>query len=163
MAVITVVPRNIHIVHEVWTNTYKSHTEPAQGSNLTGPETHKMNNSSDIPHYDYIHIYATVAYVVIFLIGIIGNTVVVIVISKNLEMRTPTNWLLVNLSVADLLVLLFCMPPALVEFHAKDVWLLGPVMCKSHYVHLFGNNIAMSKPCNLVLCVLFCVFVLMVL
>ncbi len=61
---------------------------------------------------------------------------VVVVVVKNLEMRTPTNWLLVNLSVADLLVLLFCMPPALVEFHAKDIWLLGPVMCKSQWLFI---------------------------
>lgn len=38
---------------------------------------------------------------------------------------------LVNLSLADLLILLVCMPPVLVELHSKpEVWVLGAAMCE---------------------------------
>ncbi|ELU04431.1 hypothetical protein CAPTEDRAFT_110011 [Capitella teleta] len=45
-------------------------------------------------------------------------------------MSTPTNMFLLNLTTADLLIILVCMPSSLVEFHAKDVWLLGSFLCK---------------------------------
>ena len=45
-------------------------------------------------------------------------------------MRTATNMFLANLSVADLLVLLICMPSALLELHSRDAWHLGAAMCK---------------------------------
>ncbi len=59
-----------------------------------------------------------------------GNAMVVYIVLRNREMRNATNVFLLNLSVADLLVVLICMPSALIEFYGKDVWYLGPVMCK---------------------------------
>ncbi len=46
------------------------------------------------------------------------------------DMRTSTNIFLVNLSIADLLVLLVCTPTALIEMiHHPDRWILGPWLC----------------------------------
>ena len=55
---------------------------------------------------------------------------VVYIVLRNRDMRNATNVFLLNLSVADLLVVLICMPSALAEFYGKDVWYLGPIMCK---------------------------------
>lgn len=79
---------------------------------------------------EYIVTSVTSIYILIFVIGIIGNAVVVIVVGCSRNMRTTVNIYMVNLCVADFLVLLVCMPPILVELHTKDVWYFGPVMCK---------------------------------
>ncbi|XP_070539722.1 QRFP-like peptide receptor [Ptychodera flava] len=72
----------------------------------------------------------TLFYVVIFIFGVLGNILVIFVVCRNSDMRTSTNYFLVNLSVADLLVLVICMPVALLETYIIDIWVLGEVMCK---------------------------------
>lgn len=60
------------------------------------------------------------------------RTQVPIVILKTKDMRNSTNIFLINLSVADLLVLLICTPTVLVEVNTKpETWVLGERMCKS--------------------------------
>ncbi|XP_033757421.1 LOW QUALITY PROTEIN: cholecystokinin receptor type A-like [Pecten maximus] len=79
----------------------------------------------------YIYIWVTVVNAVIFLTGVVGNIMVIIVVIKVRDMRTTTNYFLVNLSIADLLVLLICQPSALLEFYAKDRWYIGQTLCKA--------------------------------
>lgn len=54
------------------------------------------------------------AYSIIFLLGFVGNVIVILVISLKPRMRTVTNLFILNLAVADLLVVLFCVPVTLV-------------------------------------------------
>lgn len=77
----------------------------------------------------YLPLYVTVLNVLVFMTGIVGNLLVIVVVVRFKDMRTPMNWYLVNLSLADLLVLLVCQPTALIEFFARDRWYLGEVMC----------------------------------
>lgn len=86
---------------------------------------------------EYIVTSITAIYILIFVIGIIGNAVVVIVVGCSRNMRTTVNIYMVNLCVADFLVLLVCMPPILVELHTKDVWYFGPVMCKYLILYIY--------------------------
>ena len=67
-------------------------------------------------------------YISVFIVGTIGNVLVVLVVFRTHEMRNTTNFFLVNLSVADLLVILVCMPSAFVDIFSKEVWYLGPVI-----------------------------------
>ncbi|OWF49275.1 Pyroglutamylated RFamide peptide receptor [Mizuhopecten yessoensis] len=85
----------------------------------------------------YIFWYVTLANLCIFVVGVLGNILVLTVIIRHKEMRTHMNCLLCNLCVADLQVLLICQPAGMAEFYAKDRWYLGPVMCK--LVPLFEN------------------------
>lgn len=78
----------------------------------------------------YLPIYVTILNVAVFFTGTVGNVLVCVVVVMVRDMRTPMNWYLVNLSIADLFVLLFCQPAALVEFFARDRWLLGSVLCE---------------------------------
>lgn len=78
----------------------------------------------------YILICVSLLYIIIFIIGTLGNLLVVLVVCRTREMRNTTNFFLVNLSVADLLVILVCMPSAFVDIFSKEIWYLGPVMCK---------------------------------
>ncbi|XP_052778426.1 prolactin-releasing peptide receptor-like [Mya arenaria] len=88
----------------------------------------------------YIVISSTVLYSVIFLVGILGNLLVVLVITCSRRMKTAVNVYLVNLCVADLLVITICMPSALVDLFAKEVWYFGPVLCK--LVPFLENTVA---------------------
>ncbi|XP_019635507.1 PREDICTED: trissin receptor-like [Branchiostoma belcheri] len=79
----------------------------------------------------------TVVYCVIFVVGVSGNMLVGMVVWKNVDMRTPTNFFLVNLSIADLLLLLVTMPVALLETWIPEPWLLGRFMCKSTFITIY--------------------------
>ena len=78
----------------------------------------------------YMSIGVTLSYFLIFFMGVGGNIMVVWIVIRNRDMRSATNVFLLSLSIADLLVLIICMPSALVEFYGKDVWYLGHTMCK---------------------------------
>lgn len=56
-----------------------------------------------------------IAYVLILIIGVVGNSLVVCVVVRSPRMRTVTNLFIVNLAIADLLVVLFCLPPTLLS------------------------------------------------
>lgn len=82
----------------------------------------------------YILVCVSILYTSIFLSGILGNSLVVFVVFMNRDMRNPTNYFLINLSIADLLVIVVCMPSAFMDLYAKEVWYLGAAMCKhSHF------------------------------
>ena len=72
----------------------------------------------------------TVLYVIIFVVGIVGNIAVITVVARCRSMRTFINFLFVNLCVADLFVLLISGPTAVLDIYAKEVWYLGENMCK---------------------------------
>lgn len=54
-----------------------------------------------------------VAYVIVFIVGLIGNSFVIAVVLRSPRMRTVTNYFIVNLAVADILVIVFCLPATL--------------------------------------------------
>lgn len=59
---------------------------------------------------------------------VVGNLLVCTAVSIVRKLRTPSNWLIVSLAVADLLVALLVMPLA-VMYEVKDKWILGPTVC----------------------------------
>ena len=81
----------------------------------------------------YAPLYRTISVlinVLIFLVGILGNSLVIIVVFRTRSMRTPTNCYLMSLAVADCLVLLSATLPAIPEtFFEIDEWPFGRVMC----------------------------------
>lgn len=91
-------------------------------------------NASDIegPVFpSYIRTTSMIFCIVILGIGVIGNIMVPLVILKSKDMRNSTNIFLMNLSIADLMVLLVCTPTVLVEVNSKpETWVLGEEMCK---------------------------------
>lgn len=66
----------------------------------------------------------------IFVVSVIGNTLVCLVIVRTPRMRTTRNFLLVNLAVADLTVALLCIPFEVILKTTFPHWPLGSVMCK---------------------------------
>ena len=67
-------------------------------------------------------------YVVIFLLSLVGNILVIVTIIQNKKMRTVTNVFLLNLSLSDLLLAVFCMPFTLIPLLMKN-FIFGEIMC----------------------------------
>jgi hypothetical protein len=51
-----------------------------------------------------------VSYILVFVIGLIGNSFVIAVIYKDPSMRNVTNYFILNMSVADIIIAVFCVP-----------------------------------------------------
>ncbi|OWA55673.1 putative Cholecystokinin receptor type A, partial [Hypsibius exemplaris] len=68
-------------------------------------------------------------YFVIFAICILGNAAVIVTLIQNRRMRTVTNIFLINLSVGDLLLGVFCMPFTLTGQILRK-FIFGAAMCK---------------------------------
>ena len=67
----------------------------------------------------------TVVYVTLFLAAFVGNVLVIFVVLRRPGMKSPTNLLLVNMAVADLLFALFVYPLALTRYHVRGLWIGG--------------------------------------
>ena len=67
-------------------------------------------------------------YFIIFVVGLVSNVIVVYFIFFNKKMQTMTNKFIINLAVADLLVLLICIPVTISRFISEE-WILGEFMC----------------------------------
>ncbi|KAM6220918.1 neuropeptide FF receptor 2 [Rhynchocyon petersi] len=70
-----------------------------------------------------------ISYFLIFLLCIVGNTVVCFIVMRNKHMHTVTNLFILNLAVSDLLVGIFCMPITLLD-NIIAGWPFGNTMCK---------------------------------
>uniref|UniRef100_G3U2K2 Galanin receptor type 1 n=1 Tax=Loxodonta africana TaxID=9785 RepID=G3U2K2_LOXAF len=76
-----------------------------------------------------------VVFGLIFALGVLGNSLVITVLarSKPGKPRSTTNLFILNLSIADLAYLLFCIPFQ-ATVYALPTWVLGAFICKfTHY------------------------------
>ena len=81
-------------------------------------------------------------------VGVIGNVLVLIVILTSKSMRSSTNLFLLNLSLADLLVLIVCCPNAMIEMYMRTVCFYNVLISSqgSHFpLSLFQNIWVMGK------------------
>src|SRR5688500_8436152 len=66
---------------------------------------------------------------IIFVVGLFGNALVVIVVASNQQMRNTTNLLILNLAIADLLFIIFCVPFTATDY-VLSYWPFGATWCK---------------------------------
>lgn len=66
---------------------------------------------------------------VVFVGGLVGNALVCVAVYCNHTMRTVTNYFIVNLAVADFLVILVCLPPTVI-WDVTETWFMGTALCK---------------------------------
>ena len=95
------------------------------------------NSTNGITSGDIV--FATLYSFIVFF-GVLGNGIVIIIVRKTPSMHTTTNYLLMNLAVADLLSLLFC--PGFYDFALRNVRLqktIGDFVCK-----VFAGNAVLS-------------------
>ncbi|EDO38504.1 predicted protein [Nematostella vectensis] len=86
------------------------------------------------------------AYSVIFVLALTGNTVIIYIVKTKPYMKSTTNYLIANMSVADLMMTFFAMPYSIAYLYVQSRWFggfIGHVLCK--LVQFFvGLSIAAS-------------------
>ncbi|XP_063431322.1 neuropeptide Y receptor type 2-like [Mytilus trossulus] len=70
-----------------------------------------------------------VLYCVIFILGLIGNCLVVFVVMRKKEMRTVINIFITNLAVSDILLCLLAVPFTPISYYLQS-WVFGEVFCR---------------------------------
>lgn len=65
----------------------------------------------------------------VFVTGLVGNALVCLSVLRNKSLQTVTNYYIVNLALADFLVILICLPPT-VYWDLTLTWNFGLILCK---------------------------------
>ncbi|XP_062259484.1 KISS1 receptor a [Platichthys flesus] len=65
----------------------------------------------------------------IMLVGLVGNSLIIYVISKHRQMRTATNFYIANLAATDIIFLVCCVPFT-ATLYPLPGWIFGNFMCK---------------------------------
>ena len=76
---------------------------------------------------------ATFAYCLIFLVSLAGNTVIGIIVYKTKTMRKPINFLIVNMTMSDMLYPIFLIPNDIKRLYINSWLISGPLglaLCK---------------------------------
>ncbi|KAK8383509.1 hypothetical protein O3P69_015755 [Scylla paramamosain] len=92
-------------------------------------EPQRINRSSQVGallEREWVRI---VGFSLIFVVGVVGNVLVVVTLLHHRNLRSLTNVFLLNLAVSDLLLGVFCMPFTLVGSLLQD-FVFGALMCR---------------------------------
>lgn len=80
-------------------------------------------------------------YSLVFIVGLVGNTLVVLVLMQHKRLKSMTSIYLLNLAISDLLFLFTL--PFWIDYNLKDNWAFGTGMCKLlsglYYIGLFSE------------------------
>uniref|UniRef100_A0A182UHR5 G-protein coupled receptors family 1 profile domain-containing protein n=2 Tax=Anopheles melas TaxID=34690 RepID=A0A182UHR5_9DIPT len=95
-----------------WTWSYLNLSAPQQYDTFDGE--YEIDPAYQLRYSVLGTVLLTVAYALVFILGLLGNISVVIVVKKSTMMRSPTNRFIVNLAYADLLVNFLCLPFTLI-------------------------------------------------
>uniref|UniRef100_A0A3B4Z206 Growth hormone secretagogue receptor type 1 n=1 Tax=Stegastes partitus TaxID=144197 RepID=A0A3B4Z206_9TELE len=102
-------------------------------SSTTSPGYDVLRTGSQDPPLNYYSIplltAITIACTLLFLVGVVGNVMTILVVSKYRDMRTTTNLYLCSMAVSDLLIFL-CMPLDLYRMWRYRPWRFGDALCK---------------------------------
>ncbi|XP_063952067.1 probable G-protein coupled receptor No18 [Lytechinus pictus] len=112
------------ILNEGITSTTQTKTKVMNGS----------RNSDLFVFEDYNQRIATATILcIVFVVGSIGNTLVIIAVILSRKLRTSTNWFVVNLGCSDLLTCL-SLPFHIVALLSRDGWPLAGWICAANSV-----------------------------
>ncbi|XP_013165484.1 PREDICTED: 5-hydroxytryptamine receptor 2B-like [Papilio xuthus] len=78
--------------------------------------------------YDNLEIAVVIILFLLIVVTVIGNTLIISAVVTTKRLRTVTNCFVTSLAVADLLVGIFVMPPA-IAVHITGKWELGWILC----------------------------------
>ncbi|XP_033966475.1 cholecystokinin receptor isoform X1 [Pseudochaenichthys georgianus] len=88
------------------------------------------------------HTLRILLYSLIFFLSVVGNLLIILVLTVNKRMRTVTNTFLLSLAVSDLMMAVFCMPFTLIPSILKN-FIFGAAMCKI-VSYLMGISVSIS-------------------
>ena len=103
-----------------------------ENTNNTLDYDYSQMNSTELSYPLYMQIIYSCFYIATLPLGVIGNAIVPIVVYKDRELcHSSTGAFIVNLAVADLLVLIVCLPLSILElFNIPNIWVYPQSMCK---------------------------------
>ncbi|XP_053450150.1 C-X-C chemokine receptor type 5 isoform X1 [Nycticebus coucang] len=122
-------------------------------------ELDNYNDSTDSPHVEnhlcsmgegpimttFKAVFMPVAYSLIFLLGLMGNVLVLVILERHRQTRSSTETFLFHLAVADLL-LVFILPFAVAE--GSVGWVLGTFLCKTvfalHKINFYCSSLLLA-------------------
>ncbi|KAK5886751.1 hypothetical protein CesoFtcFv8_017755 [Champsocephalus esox] len=101
--------------------------------NCCWEETINATRTTELPPLNYYSIPLltgiTIACTLLFLVGVTGNVMTMLVVSMYRDMRTTTNLYLCSMALSDLLIFL-CMPLDLYRMWRYRPWRFGAALCK---------------------------------
>lgn len=112
-----------------------------------------MNNSSGTTENTYSRstdLALLPAYFVVVILGIAGNSLVIMVVRKRRSMHTTTNYLLANVAAADLNTLFWCIPGIVMRFVRNPGGVPGDYLCRFVSMHhiagisLFASGLSLT-------------------
>ncbi|XP_041494331.1 C-X-C chemokine receptor type 5 [Microtus oregoni] len=129
---------NLEDLYKEWA-IYNSSTEiPSQESQFCSTVEGPLLTS-------FKAIFMPVAYSLIFLLGMMGNILVLVILERHRHTRSSTETFLFHLAVADLL-LVFILPFAVAE--GSVGWVLGTVLCKVvialHKINFYCSSLLLA-------------------
>lgn len=128
---------SIAFMAQLCNDSQTSYNENCTLGNNNTTDTRRKSNS---PDEDFPVEVIIISYALIFTISVFGNVAVIITLTRVRSMRTVTNVLLLNLSVADLMVAVGCMPATLTGTLMRD-FIFGSILCRI-FPFIQGKNIA---------------------
>ena len=100
-------------------------TQSSEGISNT---TEDHNNEWFKKMEEIVSIVVPIFFSIVVLVGFIGNLLVVLVVTFNKQMRNTTNLLIMNLAVADLLFIVFCVPFSATAYAFPHNWPFGNIV-----------------------------------
>ncbi|XP_011868814.1 PREDICTED: somatostatin receptor type 2-like [Vollenhovia emeryi] len=107
--------------------------------------TYNSTNHTDIScvvDLSFVGLFNQVLYVIVFIVGVLGNSLVIYVILRFSSMQTVTNMYIVNLAIADECFLIGI--PFLVTTMNVHNWVFGKFMCKAYMTTTTINQFTSS-------------------
>ncbi|CAF2893815.1 unnamed protein product [Rotaria sp. Silwood2] len=98
--------------------------------------------STIVQQNNYLTYYFVPFYAILFFLGTFGNGLVIISILRSSRLRTVTNTYLLNIAIADF-VLLMSVPFLIVTILANG-WIFGNILCKMYYNLIHINQYVSS-------------------
>ncbi|CAJ1079544.1 cholecystokinin receptor [Xyrichtys novacula] len=111
-------------------------------SNITCCNVSSILIPPHVRQRDEDHTLRILLYSLIFFLSVVGNLLIIVVLTVNKRMRTVTNSFLLSLAVSDLMMAIFCMPFTLIPSILKD-FIFGATMCKI-VSYLMGISVSIS-------------------
>jgi hypothetical protein len=72
-------------------------------------------------------------YTLILVVGVFANLIVICIFIYKSSFRQFRNSFFINLSIADILVLLCCIPISITDLFSPNSWFYGYIFCKLYY------------------------------
>ncbi len=110
--------------------------------------TMEQSDEGNLTFEAVVKVVVPIIFSLIAILGLVGNLLVIIVVSFNNQMRNTTNLLILNLAIADLFFIIICVPFTAMVYSMSQ-WPFGSVWCKIYQYLL--NVTAYSSVYTLVL------------